>query len=289
MTCRLGVVSITHMNALATETNLYHPAKSLTVPPRLEIIGADKEDAVPMFAIHRRTHVLGRAIAAILPAALITATYAALIPAGPNYFETVSTGTSMDFSRTNISRGFFDPGSDSFLGFIRLQGVPIDPTTLGTTDTIVQRLFDIKISQNGQPRTISLEIVAVSLVGVNPITVTHNGGQNPELWDARVSLQPNQEQRGRMTITQTSADGGTYETLQPARLMITFIRRSDNATRALPLGVLLGASDVPWSYNADRILITDGHFCPSCSEGESRSSIFSGPSFRWQVRPARGR
>jgi hypothetical protein len=116
-----------------------------------------------MFAIHRRTHVLGRAIAAILPAALITATYAALIPAGPNYFETVSTGTSMDFSRTNISRGFFDPGSDSFIGFIRLQGVSIDPTTLGTTDTIVQRLFDIKISQNGQPRTTSLEIVAVSL------------------------------------------------------------------------------------------------------------------------------
>src|SRR4026208_754411 len=83
VTCRLGVVSITHMNALATETNLYHPAKSLTVPPRLEIIGADKEDAVPMFAIHRRTHVLGRAIAAILPAAPITDTTAALIPARP--------------------------------------------------------------------------------------------------------------------------------------------------------------------------------------------------------------
>jgi hypothetical protein len=88
---------------------------------------------------------------------------------------------------------------------------------------------------------------------------------------------------------QTSADGGTYDTLQPARLMITFIRRSDNATRALPFGVLLGTSDVPWSYNADRILITDGHFCPSCSAGESRSSIFSGPSFQWQVQPARGR
>jgi hypothetical protein len=138
------------------------PGQKLTVPPRLEIIGADKEDAVPMFAIHRRTHVLGRAIAAILPAALITATYAALIPAGPNYFETVSTGTSMDFSRTNISRGFFDPGSDSFLGFIRLQGVPIDPTTLGTTDTIVQRLFDIKsprMGSRGRLRSRSLPLV----------------------------------------------------------------------------------------------------------------------------------
>jgi hypothetical protein len=265
------------------------PRKSLTVPVRLEILGARKGDAVPMFVIHRRTQVLGRATAAILSAALITATYAALIPAGPNYFETVPTGTSIDFSRSYIPRNFFDSGSDPFLGFIRLQGDPVDQRTLGTTDTIMQRLFDIEISQNGPPRTTSLEIVAVSLVSVNPITVTHNGGQNPELWDARVSLQPNQEQRGRMTIMQTSADGGTYDTLQPARLMITFIRRSDNAIRALPFGVLLGTSDVPWSYNADRILITDGHFCPSCSAGESRSSIFSGPSFQWQVQPARGR
>src|SRR5882724_4559647 len=264
-------------------------AKSLTVPARLEIIGAGKEDAVPMFAIHRRTHVLGRAIAAILPAVLITATYAALIPAGPNYFETVPTGTSMDFSRSYIPPHFFDSGSDPFLGVIRLQGDPVDQRTLGTTDTITQRLFDINISQNAPPQTISLEIVAVSLVGVNPITVTHNGGQNPELWDARVSLQPNQEQRGKMIIMQTSADGGTYETLQPTRLMITFIRRSDNAIRDLPFGVLLSGSDVPWSYNADRILITDGHFCPSCFVGDPRSSVFEGPSFRWQVRPARGR
>ena len=242
-----------------------------------------------MFAIYRRTQVLGRATAAILSVALITATYAALIPAGPNYFETDPTGTSIDFSRSFIPRNFFDLGSDPFLGFIRLQGHPVDQRTLGTTDTIMQRVFDIEISQNGPPKTISLEIAAVSLVAVNPITVTHNGGQNPELWDARVSLQPNQEQRGRMTIMQTSADGGTYETLQPARLMITFIRRSDNATRDLPFGVLLAASDAPWSYNADRILITDGHFCPSCSAGESRSSVFDGPSFRWQVGPARGR
>jgi hypothetical protein len=252
------------------------------------MFGQAKGDAVPMFVIHRRTQVLGCATVAILSAALMTATYAALIPAGPNYFETVPTGTSIDFSRANISRGFFDPGSDSFLGFIRLQGAPVDPTALGTTDTIMQRLADINISQNERQVT-PLEIVLVSLVSVNPITVTYNGGHNPELWDARVSLRPNQDQKGWMTIMQTSADGGRYETLQPARLMITFIRRSDNVTRALPFGVMIGSDAVPWSYSADRILITDGHFCPSCSAGESRLSIFAGPDIHWQVRPARGR
>jgi hypothetical protein len=241
---------------------------------------------VSMFAIHRRTQVPGYATAAILSAALITATYAALIPAGPNYFETVPSGTSMDFSRQYISRGFFGPGSDYFIGFIRLQGAPVDPVALGTTDTIMQRLEDINISEN-ERKVSPLALVVVSLVSVNPITVTYNGGHNAELWDVRVSLQPNQDQQGRMIIMQTSPDGGRYDTLQPARLMITFIRRSDNATRALPFGVMIDSDAVPWSYNADSILITDGHFCPSCSAGESRSSIFTGPSILWQLRPAR--
>jgi hypothetical protein len=146
----------------------------------------------------------------------------------------------------------------------------------------MQRLEDINISQNERLVT-DLGLALVSLVSVNPITVTYNGGHNPELWDARVSLQPNQEQRGSMVIMQTTADGGTYDTRQPARLMITFIRRSDNATRALPFAILMGADDVQWSYNADRILITDHHFCPSCFAGESRSSIFAGPDMQWQL------
>jgi hypothetical protein len=152
----------------------------------------------------------------------------------------------------------------------------------------MQRLGDINISQNARPQEAPLGLVLVSLVSVNPITVTYNLGQNPELWDVRVSLQPNQEQRGKMTIRQPSADGGTYDTLQPARLNITFIRRSDNLTRVLPFAILMGANNGPWSYNADRFLITDHHFCPSCVAGEPRSSVFAGPNLQWQVRPVRG-
>ena len=140
----------------------------------------------------------------------------------------------------------------------------------------MRRLEDINISQNERLVT-DLGLGLVSLVSVNPITVTYNGGHNPELWDTRVSLQPNQVQRGSMVIMQTSTDGGTCDTRQPARLLITFIRRSGNATRALPFAIQMGADDVPWSYNADRILITDHHFRPSCFAGESRSSIFAGP------------
>jgi hypothetical protein len=263
-------------------------AKRLTVPARLDTLEQAKGGAVTIFAIYPRVQIIGRATAVVLSATFITATYAAVIPAGPNYFETVAAGTSIDFGRENISRGFFGPGSDAFIGFIRFHGDPVDPRSLGTTDTIMQRLSDINISQNERPQEAPLGLVLVNLVSVNPITVTYNQGQNPELWDVRLSLQPNQDQRGRMTIMQTSAGGGTYDTLQPARLMITFIRRSDNLTRILPFAILMGANDVPWSYNADRFLITDHHFCPSCFAGEPRSSVFAGPYLQWQVRPAMG-
>ena len=55
-----------------------------------------------------------------------------------------------------------------------------------------------------------------------------------------------------MTIMQTSPQGGTYDSLLPGRLIITFIRRSDNLTRVLTFGIYFGSNDVPWSYNADR-------------------------------------
>jgi hypothetical protein len=125
-------------------------------------------------------------------------------------------------------------------------------------------------------------------MSVNPITVTYNQGQNPELWDVRVSLQPNEQQpRGRMTIDQTTAAGGTYEALLPARLLITFIRRSDNMTRLVPFGVLLGANQISWSFNANAALVTDHHFCPTCLAGEQGTPAgFAGPQMQWELQTA---
>ena len=67
--------------------------------------------------------------------------FAAGIPVGSNFFETVPglSATLLDFSREVIPRDFFSPGSDAFIVAIRLKGNPIDPATLGTTDTIMSR------------------------------------------------------------------------------------------------------------------------------------------------------
>lgn len=243
-----------------------------------------------MFGACRRIQIIHRAMAAVGSAVLVTATHAAVIPTGSNFFETVPglTATFLDFSRDSINRGFFGPGSDAFIGFIRFQGNPIDPATLGTTDTIMRRAEEINVIENARPVTADLEFFALELVSVNPITITYNQGHNPEMWDVRVSLQPNQPEGGRITIKQTSPDGGTYEALLGTRVMVTFKRRSDNAIRQLPLGMVVGTNNnTPWSFNANPILLTDGPFCPSCVAGEPRASVFSGPYLTLKLQPAR--
>jgi hypothetical protein len=173
---------------------------------------------------------------------------------------------------------------------IHLKGIPFRETT---ADTVVRRLSDFNITgKNEAPVTISIQIVMLSLASVNPITVTYNQGQNPELWDVRVSLSPNEQQLlGSMTISETNPQGGTYDVRLPVRMVITFTRRADNATRALPISVEFGDVNVPWSHNAGRVLLTDHQFCPICIEGESRVSTLVAPAgggLNWQVQAALG-
>jgi hypothetical protein len=242
-----------------------------------------------MFSNCYPTQIIRCATVVVLSTALVTGMYAAVIPVGSNFFETVPglTATFLDFTRASITRGFFDPGSDAFIGFIRLRGNPIDPRTLGTTDTIMQRPEEINVVQGARPVTADLGLLALELESVNPITITYNQGQNPEVWNVRVSRQPNSLEGGRITIKQTIPDGGTYEALVEARLMVTFTRRSDGAIRQLPVGLVMGSNNnVPWSFSADAPLFTDGHFCPSCVAGEPRSVVFSGPNLQLTLRPA---
>jgi len=242
-----------------------------------------------MVSIYRRLQRLTGVAVAIYSITLLSTAYAGHIPATVDYFETVPAGTSISFIHNSIPSGFFGPGSDAFIDTIRFKGVPISPNpALGTADAVVRRLNDVYIAQNGRngaTATISIQIGILDLVGVSPITVTYNQGQNPELWDVDVSLSPNQAQLlGSMTITQRNPQGGTYDISLPVRMVITFTRRSDNVTRALPMSVLFGSNDVPWSHNAGRVLLTAEQFCPICIESESRVSTLTAPGdIQWQV------
>lgn len=90
--------------------------------------------------------------------------------------------TATDFSATPLPADFFDPGSDPFVGQILFKGNTnaLGNPAFGPVDTIVERQAPADLT-GGCPTqdTIPIQIVALGLTSISPITVTYNGGQNP--------------------------------------------------------------------------------------------------------------
>ncbi len=166
------------------------------------------------------------------------------IQPGIDLFTTPGGGaTYQDFSGTPIPVGFFGPGSDPFGGLIILGGRPLDPSPaspIGPTDTIVRRNAQANPPANGGSDIVPIEIVALNLVSVNPITVTYNGGQTPEQWTVQVCLSSTDPQPiGGLRITTNGcgcAEGGTFDANLPVLPRFVFTRTSDLSTRVLDFG-----------------------------------------------------
>ena len=213
----------------------------------------------------------------MLPRIAVVVLFAAVVSSPVTVFATdVQTGfdpvehvppSSWDFGPVPLPADFFGPGSDPFDG-----GVPADagvlppfpgcPGFLGNTDMLIERKSVAALPGIPSSDVIDVEIVALSLVSPNPITVTYGGGLNPELWDVEITISSSLASTGTMTIRQEHPGGGTFDAqifLQPH---FTFTRVSDSTVRTLDgAGIyedLLEAIGVPWAY-------TDpGLTCPTC-------------------------
>lgn len=160
-----------------------------------------------------------------------------------------------------LPANFFGPGSDPFFGTVQLGGSPFSPPssqpfeamgpfrhvaqaamhgvvdarqTTSQGDTIIRRSTDAWLSDPGTPagtQTVPIQIVQLSLVSVQPIVVTYNGGQNPQQWMVQMSVNPNStQQTGAMTLTRTSAQGGTFTSELPVKSMMVFTNLSGPGT-----------------------------------------------------------
>ncbi len=168
-----------------------------------------------------------------VPAAPVSA---APIAPGFDLFETDPGSTQFDFQspETAIPAGFFGSGSDPFTGQVHFGGVPLENFQghgTGDADTIVQRLN----SADPAPTAIvPIELVQLSLQSMEPITVTYNGGQNPELWDVSASPSPGGQSRGHIGINQS----GTFDSQLQVIPVLTFTRLSDGSQRSLNTAAL---------------------------------------------------
>ncbi len=200
-------------------------------------------------------------LAALLPALAVAAPAAAqdVLP-GIDVWTTPAGGTShQDFSSNPIPADFFGPGSDPFDGVIVFGGLPLfdfdNPSQRLPFDTVVERQDTAVLPEVGSEATVPIEIVALSLQSVQPITVTYNGGQNPELWDVQVCLSDDiPQQPGTMTIRQTCPEGGTFDSVLPVQPRLIFVRQSVLAIRELDdalLALSFETNQGRWVYNPD--------------------------------------
>jgi hypothetical protein len=192
--------------------------------------------------------------------------------AGFDLLETDSTLTEFDFAPQPIPADFFGPGSDPFVGTVNLQGAQVFTSLcpnddLNGVDTIVERLSDAVLPTIGASDPVAIEIVQLNLRSVDPITVTYNGGQNPELWDLDVELSQNPQPQGQMVINRTHANGGTFSTNLPVLPRFTFthaaqVRILDFGLEAIPPLQFNGGGD-PWIDKNQTPGSCTSNWCPT--------------------------
>ncbi|MCF8365442.1 MAG: HYR domain-containing protein, partial [Bacteroidales bacterium] len=152
-----------------------------------------------------------------------------------------------------IPEGFFDPGSDPFVGRIDFKGSNSDGGQLPGQDLIINRTGDVTFSAP-LPSTgdVPIEIVQLSLHSLQPITVLSGTGQTE--WDVEVHLIPSWPQGGNASITKENPNGGNFDMqmLLMPELIFTDVLNPDNVRIFSPAefgfeGLFFSSVDpLPW-------------------------------------------
>ncbi len=192
------------------------------------------------------------AVAAVCLGCFSTLPAAGDVAAGSDLLNTPGEGeTQTDFDANPIPSDFFGAGSDPLTGLVTLKGVPLVDLPMGVAhgaDTIVERLQNAVLPSCPSQDTTDIEIVALHLQSIEPVTVTFNGGNgvctgpgvpNPcctgvgtgnceTEWQLDVTLSSTVAQAtGSMDIRLECPEGGSFTTTNlPVRPRLVFTRTS---------------------------------------------------------------
>ncbi len=154
--------------------------------------------------------------------------------------------TVSSFERDPIPAGFFCEGSAPFSGKVELYGRPLatEPAgSLGTVDTIVQRLDDASFDADGVAST-RIQLLALSLTSGEPLATPCGS------YDVSASLSGEQPMT-EMKIVRTSERGGTYRAplLLNVKLVFTPALGNPYPARELVQRISLGPGTYSvWSF-----------------------------------------
>lgn len=145
------------------------------------------------------------------------------------------TNTHYLFVQDQVPANFFGPGSDPFNGLVFFQGDPLGSfppcplDDLTNVDTAFRRSEPAVLPGIPSSDQIPIEIVALNLVSVQPITVTYNGGGNPEQWIIRQHVSQSIPSEGTITVSRNfpPPQGGNFFGLIVIFPLFEFTKVSD--------------------------------------------------------------
>jgi hypothetical protein len=177
-----------------------------------------------------------------------------------------------------------------------MEGDPVDaiPPVLSPTDAIVERHETAHLPVCPSSDQIEIEIVALSLVSVSPITVTYGGG-DPELWEAKMCLSSLVPQTpGTMIINRDCDDGGTFSAELPVIPKIIFTRIDPPYSQsildfgAFPYAEILFTETGHWTYSDpgfNAITSPGGVMVDHDCDGVFNVGVGPSTNFYWGIYP----
>lgn len=192
----------------------------------------------------------------------------------------------LDPGSAPLPADFFDPGSEPFTGEIPMKGFSLGLPDQANTDTIVRRSsdpFDRSSPPDGTDVTVEIELVELSLVSCQPITVTHSNGDPDTQWHVQVTLSECPPAPGTLTARKTHCNGGTFDSVLPVQPKVTFILTTDPAivrvfdtgcdSQAFPPDVLAPPVPSAWVHDiANNLAVASNYasaFHAGMPEGQS--------------------
>ena len=148
-----------------------------------------------------------------------------VIHKGVDIWMTVAGFTKTSFEKEPIPAGFFCTGSQPFTGTVVFEGWPlaIEPSgSLGTVDTVVNRLDDAVFNAKGEATT-RIQLMALSLVSTKPIETSCGK------FDVAVSL-TGEQPTTTMRIVRNDYLGGTYSAPLALNVKVEFTPVSGDAS-----------------------------------------------------------
>lgn len=169
-----------------------------------------------------------------------------VIHKGVDIWMTVAGFAQASFEKEPIPAGFFCTGSQPFTGTVVFEGRPlaIEPAgSLGTVDTVVNRLDDAVFNDKGEATT-RIQLMALSLVSTRPIETSCGK------YDVAVSLSGEQPTT-TMRIVRNDYFGGTYSAPLALNVKVVFtpVGGDPSGRYELTRRIALGPADHSvWAY-----------------------------------------